>query len=356
MKLDAAPWTREKLLAQGGQARALDRVRAVDRLHLRRLLHADPRRWRPKRARWPSARGKRSGSVLRLRHLRQRRLHARAGVQVHVPVRALPERDVRPDTLIITYDAARGEPRGARARKADRAGRRPGRLHRLQPVRAGLPDRHRHPQRPAVRVHRLRRLHRRLRQRHGQDGLPARADPLLDRERRCSAAGRGAQMLAPRAAAAGAGLRAASWSLIVAALGASLALRAPFKVDVVRDRGTLAREVDDGQHRERLPAADMNADERAQRFTLLGRRLGAPRACRAAHRPARAFPRDRPGLPRASIAVRVQAAPHDAEGSQPIEFELKTVDGEGSAVTLHEKSRFMVPAGSAARHGTGGSR
>ena len=34
--------------------------------------------------------------VLRLRDLRQRGLHARAGVQVHVPVRALPERDVRP--------------------------------------------------------------------------------------------------------------------------------------------------------------------------------------------------------------------------------------------------------------------
>jgi NAD-dependent dihydropyrimidine dehydrogenase PreA subunit len=36
------------------------------------------------------------GVLLRLRHLRQRRLHARAGLQVHVPLRALPERDVRP--------------------------------------------------------------------------------------------------------------------------------------------------------------------------------------------------------------------------------------------------------------------
>ena len=79
------------------------------------------------------------------------------------------------DTLIISYDAARGEPRGARARKARPARARPGRLHRLHAVRAGLPDRHRHPQGPAVRVHRLRRLHRRLRQRDGQDGLPARA-------------------------------------------------------------------------------------------------------------------------------------------------------------------------------------
>jgi NAD-dependent dihydropyrimidine dehydrogenase PreA subunit len=35
------------------------------------------------------------GAVLRLCHLRQRRLHARAGLQVHVPLRALPERHVR---------------------------------------------------------------------------------------------------------------------------------------------------------------------------------------------------------------------------------------------------------------------
>jgi ferredoxin len=36
-----------------------------------------------------------------------------------VPVRALPERDVRRDTLIITYDEQRGEPRGARKKGTD---------------------------------------------------------------------------------------------------------------------------------------------------------------------------------------------------------------------------------------------
>jgi cytochrome c oxidase accessory protein FixG len=35
------------------------------------------------------------GAVLRLCHLRQRRLHARAGLQVHVPLCPLPKRDVR---------------------------------------------------------------------------------------------------------------------------------------------------------------------------------------------------------------------------------------------------------------------
>ena len=60
------------------------------------------------------------------------------------------------DTVNVGYDAKRGEPRGAKG-KADR------RLHRLPPLRAGLPHRHRHPQRPAARMHRLHRLHRRLR-------------------------------------------------------------------------------------------------------------------------------------------------------------------------------------------------
>ena len=97
------------------------------------------------------------------------------------------------DTLIISYDAARGEPRGSRRARRRPGGGRHGRLHRLHAVRAGLPDRHRHPQGPAVRMHRLRRLHRRLRRRDGQDALPARPDPLRDPERHASSAGRGAR-------------------------------------------------------------------------------------------------------------------------------------------------------------------
>ena len=60
--LDRAPWSAGKVLRKGGQARGVDRGRAVDRLHVRRLLHADPR------ARFccprlsPLARGRASGS------------------------------------------------------------------------------------------------------------------------------------------------------------------------------------------------------------------------------------------------------------------------------------------------------
>ncbi len=48
------------------------------------------------------------------------------------------------DTLIVSYDPARGEPRGARKRGRTRP-EDARRLHRLPAVRAGVPDRHRHP-------------------------------------------------------------------------------------------------------------------------------------------------------------------------------------------------------------------
>ena len=54
-------------------------------------------------------------------------------------------------TLMITYDAARGEPRGGKAAKDD------GALRRLQQVRQRLPAGDRHPRRLPAGVHRLRR-------------------------------------------------------------------------------------------------------------------------------------------------------------------------------------------------------
>ena len=103
------------------------------------------------------------------------------------------------DTLVVGYDDA--------ARRAARAsaGRADGRLRRLRPLRRRLPDRHRHPQGPAARVHRLHPVHRRLRRRDGA-GSGARASLIgyrslvsLDRRAR----------RAPAAAARGALRRAA---------------------------------------------------------------------------------------------------------------------------------------------------
>ena len=85
------------------------------------------------------------------------------------------------DSYVVTYQKWRGEPRAPLKKSQDWS--RPRRLHRLQPVRRGLPDGHRHPRRPAARVHRLRAVHRRLQRRDDPDRPAARADHAVDTER-----------------------------------------------------------------------------------------------------------------------------------------------------------------------------
>ena len=126
--------------AQVRQARGVDRVLALDRLHLRRLLHPGHRAGR--RAGAPGDRpvGDLLDPVLRIRDLRERGMAARAGVHLHVPLRALPERDVRsrhPRHLV--RHRTRRAARVAQARRRPSRGR-PRGLHQLHAVRAGLPD------------------------------------------------------------------------------------------------------------------------------------------------------------------------------------------------------------------------
>ncbi len=84
------------------------------------------------------------------------------------------------EALNVTYRCDRGEPRmsvkeAQRARVAQRAR---GRLHRLQTMRQRLPDRRRHPQGLAARLHPVRPVHRRLRRGHDQDQSPDPTDRL----------------------------------------------------------------------------------------------------------------------------------------------------------------------------------
>ena len=72
------------------------------------------------------------------------------------------------DSLLVTYNDWRGEPRSRHQKQAQRRGPRCRRLRRLQRLRRGLPDGHRHPRRPPARMHHLRALHRRLRRRDGR--------------------------------------------------------------------------------------------------------------------------------------------------------------------------------------------
>ncbi|MGI9133316.1 MAG: FixG Ig-like domain-containing protein, partial [Rhodoferax sp.] len=121
---------------------------------------------------------------------------------------------------------------------------------------------------------------------------------------------------------------------VVLSLVVSLALRTPFKVDVVRDRGTLAREVEGGRIENVFRLQVMNATESAQRFHisvegLPGLMVASQADVTIASTEARWVP------------VRVQI-PMDGvpPGSHPIHFEITGLDQPGK---LSEKSVFIVP-------------
>ena len=113
-----------------------------------------------------------------------------------------------------------------------------------------------------------------------------------------------------------------------------LALRTPFKVDIVRDRGSLARIVSGGKIENVYRLQLMNASERQHRYQVSVTGL--------------------PGLAVATESVFIVDAtqsrwvvlnlqlPYDAAGpgSHPIEFQIQSLDSPGK---LTEKSVFLVP-------------
>ena len=146
-----------------------------------------------------------------------------------------------------------------------------------------------------------------------------------------------ARLLRPRVLVYGAVLAA-----IATALAVSLFLRDPFKVDVVRDRGSLARIVADGRVENVYRLQIMNATERNQRYAITVD--GLPAIAVVANEPADVGPAQARWVP-----VRVQL-PHDAAvplagRSSAITFRIERLaDGEhhGASVVL-EKSTFIVP-------------
>ena len=236
------------------------------------------------------------------------------------------------DTLIVTYDAERGEPRGARARKADYKALNLGACVDCSlcvqvcptgiDIRKGL-------QYECI----------------GCGACVDVCDTVMDKlgyarglvkystdnamRQHWSQAQTLRHVLRPRVL-----VYTAILGAIVTAMLVSLTLRTPFKVDVVRDRGVMARIVSDGKIENVYRLQVMNATEAAQRYKITATGL--------------------PGLlvsseavvPVAStearwVAVRVQA-PFDtaAPGSHAIRFEIESLDTPGH---LSEKSVFLVP-------------
>jgi cytochrome c oxidase accessory protein FixG len=122
---------------------------------------------------------------------------------------------------------------------------------------------------------------------------------------------------------------------ITGALLGSLVMRTPFKVDVVRDRGALARIVGQGQIENVYRLQIMNATEKPQQYLLSVNVNGMPGA--------RLVTETSVQVDAAAsrwVAVRVQAPAGASPGSHPMTFLIEGANGQG---VLAEKSAFLVP-------------
>jgi cytochrome c oxidase accessory protein FixG len=236
------------------------------------------------------------------------------------------------DTLIITYDRERGEPRGARARSADRKARGLGDCVDCSicvqvcptgiDIREGL-------QYQCI----------------GCAACIDGCDQVMDRmgyprglirystqhamERGLDYRGMLARAFRPRVLAYAAVL----WAVIVAA-AVGLWVRVPLKVDVIRDRAAIAREVEGGRIENVYRLQIMNTAETARAFDIAV--TGLP----TLHVAGEARIELEPAASR-MVPVRVRVEPDAVPpGTHRIEFGVSAAGVEGVAV--REKSVFIV--------------
>jgi len=131
--------------------------------------------------------------------------------------------------------------------------------------------------------------------------------------------------------------------LILAALLTSLVMRTPFKVDVVRDRASLARVVDEGRIENIYRLQVMNATESTHHYRLTvegmpGIRLDGPSEVELSAAEAK------------WVTLNVQVPPATASsagaGAHPIRFHIELMEDAASpavAASISEKSTFVVP-------------
>jgi polyferredoxin len=114
----------------------------------------------------------------------------------------------------------------------------------------------------------------------------------------------------------------------------SLALRTPLKVDVVRDRASLARIVAGGRLENVYRLQVMNATEQPQRYRLTAD--GLPGLALASEAEVEVGPAESRW-----VAVRLQIPYGTADaGPHPIHFGIQAVGGDAQ---VREKSVFLVP-------------
>ncbi|MEI8302635.1 MAG: cytochrome c oxidase accessory protein CcoG [Burkholderiales bacterium] len=237
------------------------------------------------------------------------------------------------DTMIITYDQARGEPRGSRSRKAD-----PAAIGLGSCIDCGL----------CVEV-----CPTGIDIRNGLQyeciGCAAcidTCDQIMDRmgyprglvryttQNALARGWRGSQLLRralrPRVLVYGAILLA-----VTLALFGHLALRTPLKVDVMRDRGSLGREVEGGMIENVYQLQLINTTESPRRLRI---RVDGIASAMVASEPEVEVPPVQPRLVPVRVRVPAGAA---APGSSRIEFLVDALDDP--AVAVREKSTFYMP-------------
>jgi cytochrome c oxidase accessory protein FixG len=242
------------------------------------------------------------------------------------------------DTLIISYDAERGEPRGSRPKSAD-----PRALNKGSCIDCGLcvqvcptgidirkglqyecigcaacvdvcdgvMDKMNYP-RGLVRY-------------DTQNGL---AQHLTPRQR-------WSRVFRPRVLGYG-----AIFLLIISGLTFSLITRHQFRVDVLRDRGVMARMVQDGRIENVYRLQIMNSSEAHQTYRITVE--GLP-GLEVVHRLNIALgPAEMRWVP-ISLQIPPEQARQAGAGAHPIVFNVTALQAEQAEDTLHEKSTFVVP-------------
>jgi cytochrome c oxidase accessory protein FixG len=123
--------------------------------------------------------------------------------------------------------------------------------------------------------------------------------------------------------------------LIVAGMGTALALRAPLKVDVIRDRGSMGREVEDGMIENVYRLQVMNTSEQPHLYRI---EVAGVNSAHIADEDVIELD----GASSRAVPVRVRTAPGQGKaGSNAIAFTVTALDDP--SVRVHEKAVFIVP-------------
>ena len=122
--------------------------------------------------------------------------------------------------------------------------------------------------------------------------------------------------------------------LLVVAMTTSLALRTPLKVDVIRDRGSMGREAEDGRIENVYRLQIMNTSETPRQFRL---EVGGMAGAGIVEGSVVALD----GASTRAVPVRVRAEGAGQAGSHRIEFTVTALDDP--SVAVREEAAFIVP-------------